>query len=119
MISQYRCKKVRVNSVAKAASSVLIALLFASLPSSVMAQSRPNYNDIDYYNCSGKPDGNYVHPFDCTRFMVCHNGHASDMACADCDPANPDCEGSRFTIYKQSVDQCDWPKVTECPTAAK
>lgn len=26
---------------------------------------------VDFYDCTGKPDGNYVHPFDCTKFISC------------------------------------------------
>ncbi|WP_167477702.1 carbohydrate-binding module family 14 protein [Nocardia arthritidis] len=28
-------------------------------------------NVIDWYDCSGKPDGNYVHPSDPTKFITC------------------------------------------------
>ena len=80
--------------------------------------SRENLADIDYFDCTGKADGNYPHPSDCTRFITCHNGRAADIACPDCGlPTNPyQCAGSEYLYYKASADQCDWPRETECYT---
>jgi len=81
-------------------------------------QSRPNYDDVDYYDCSGKPDGNYIHPHDCTRWITCHNGRAADMACPDCGlDANPyQCAGSEYLYYNHPTDTCQWPRDTACVT---
>lgn len=80
--------------------------------------SRANYNDVTYYDCTGKPNGNYLHPSDCTRYITCHNGRAADMACPDCGLANNpyQCAGSEFLFYKAATDRCDWPRDTECQT---
>ena len=83
-----------------------------------MTQSRPNYDDVDYYDCTGKPDGSYIHPFDCTRFITCHNGRAADMACPDCDlEKNPyQCAGQEYLYYNRPTDTCQWPRDTPCET---
>jgi len=76
---------------------------------------RPNYDNIDYYDCSGKADGNYVHPTDCTRFIMCSNGRAADMACPDCDMNNVSgCAGSPYQFWDQDKDRCEWPRDTHC-----
>ncbi|XP_021943297.1 uncharacterized protein LOC110841905 isoform X2 [Folsomia candida] len=80
----------------------------------VAPRSRPNYDHIDYYDCSGKPNGTYVHPTDCTRFIMCSNGYASDMACPDCDLPNTLCHGSPYLTYDGFKERCEWPKITEC-----
>ena len=36
-----------------------------------MRTAYADVNDIDYYDCTGKNDGNYIHPFDCTKFITC------------------------------------------------
>ena len=80
--------------------------------------SRPNYDFIDYYDCSGKTDGNYMHPTDCTRYIVCANGRASDMACPDCDPKAPESAGREYLYFNVITDACDWPLYTEACTEA-
>jgi len=79
-------------------------------------KSRPNYDFIDYYDCSGKENGNYIHPTDCTRFIICSNTHASDMACPDCDLPNSQCLGQPYLIWDAAKDRCEWPEGTECVT---
>jgi len=79
-------------------------------------KSRPNYDFIDYYDCSGKDNGNYIHPTDCTRFIKCSNGHASDMACADCDLPSSQCLGQPYLVWDAGKDYCEWPALTECVT---
>jgi len=77
--------------------------------------SRDNYEDVRYFSCTGKPDGNYLHPFDCTRFITCHNGRSADMACGDCDLNNVNgCQGNPYLVYKLEKDWCDWPAITDC-----
>jgi hypothetical protein len=78
--------------------------------------SRPNHDNIDYYDCSGKPDGKYIHPSDCTRYIMCMNGRAADMACPDCDPNNSQCAGSEYQRFNPQGGYCDWPSNIECIT---
>lgn len=36
----------------------------------------------DYYDCSGKPDGDYAHPTDPTKFISCvAQTHAYERSC--------------------------------------
>ncbi len=37
-----------------------------------MPTTYADVNDINYYDCTGRNDGNYIHPFDCTKFITCH-----------------------------------------------
>jgi hypothetical protein len=77
--------------------------------------SRSNHDNVDYYDCQDKLKGNYTHPWDCTRFITCSNGRASDMACADCDKNNAQqCAGLDYLVYDKSVDRCEWPADTQC-----
>ena len=41
-------------------------------------------DDITYHDCSGKEDGNYMHPYDCHQFITCHNHRAAERECAVC-----------------------------------
>lgn len=76
---------------------------------------RPNFDNVKYYDCSAKENGNYLHPNDCTRFITCSNGRASDMACPDCDVNNiKGCQGNPYLVYDVKNDTCDWPNVTPC-----
>jgi Chitin binding Peritrophin-A domain len=79
--------------------------------------SRDPIDNIDYYDCSGKPNGNYLHPFDCTRFIMCTEGRAADMACPDCDVSDERCAGSKYLFYDAELDRCEWPANTRCITA--
>jgi hypothetical protein len=82
-----------------------------------VVHSRPNHDNVDYYDCHGKQDGNYLHPLDCTRFITCSNGRASDMACGDCDKNNVHgCAGLDYLVYDKGADQCEWPVDTQCDT---
>lgn len=78
--------------------------------------SRAHITNVDYYDCSAKPDGNYLHPTDCTRYIVCANGTAHDMACPDCGKDNhPQCNGQEFLVYEDTqFDWCDWPSNIPC-----
>jgi len=70
---------------------------------------------IDWYDCSGKADGNYPHPSDCTRFISCSGGIASQRDCANCNPVtHPNgCVDGR-TVYNATVGDCLWAYETEC-----
>jgi len=92
-----------------AAVTVTIAVPHKSL------RSRPNYDDVDYYDCSKNADGNYNHPTDCTRFITCHNHRAADMACPDCDLNNIyECAGNQYLVFNATENSCEWPRYTEC-----
>jgi hypothetical protein len=68
---------------------------------------------IDWYDCSGKEDGNYVHPTDCTRFISCSGGIASQRDCANCNVDPVRCPEGR-TVYNATVDACLWADETTC-----
>jgi len=96
-------------AVLLAAAAVATALPHKSF------RSRDNFDDVDYFDCSGKADGDYLHPTDCTRFIKCHNGRAADMACADCDQNNvAECAGNPYLVFNLTQDACDWPAKTKC-----
>lgn len=81
--------------------------------------SRENIPDVDYFDCSDKPDGTHIHPTDCTRYIQCGNGRAFDMACPDCDSNNPACAGQAYLYYDAEVQRCELPSETRCITEAK
>jgi len=68
---------------------------------------------ITWYDCSRKPDGNYEHPYDCTRFISCSGGIASERDCANCNIDPVRCPAGR-TVYNVSVDACLWADETTC-----
>jgi len=70
-------------------------------------------HNIPWYNCAGKPDGNYEHPSDCTRFISCSGGIASQRDCANCNIDPVRCPAGR-TVYNVSVDACLWADETTC-----
>jgi len=69
---------------------------------------------VDFYSCAGKADGNYVHPFDCTKFMSCvAQQYAYERLCADCH-VNPDnCPTGRLH-YHHPDDACLWSYEAGC-----
>ncbi|CAL8091916.1 unnamed protein product [Orchesella dallaii] len=73
---------------------------------------------IGWYNCAGKPDGNYEHPSDCTRFISCSGGIASQRDCADCHIDAVRCPEGR-TVYNASVDACLWADETTCQVSSQ
>ncbi|MDX3538482.1 hypothetical protein PV721_29880 [Streptomyces sp. MB09-01] len=51
----------------------------------IAGEQRAGSRLVDFYDCRGKPDGNYIHPYDCTKFMSCVAGqYAYERNCADC-----------------------------------
>jgi len=68
---------------------------------------------IDYYNCKGITNGNYYHPWDCTKFITCSNGYASERDCAACNPGDSRCPDGR-THFDEPSDACLWPDVARC-----
>jgi len=66
-------------------------------------------------------DQNHTHPTDCTRFIACDNGVATDTPCADCDEDEEKCDGSPFLRWDEKANHCAWPIDTKCgvqPTKA-
>ncbi|CAL8133849.1 unnamed protein product [Orchesella dallaii] len=73
--------------------------LIASLFSAIYGDRGP----VDFYDCTGKLDGNYQHPSDCQRFMSCVGQlYAYERDC----PAGLN--------YDASNDRCDWPSQVGC-----
>ncbi|MHC5676346.1 carbohydrate-binding module family 14 protein [Nostoc sp.] len=71
---------------------------------------------VHFYDCTGKKDGNYTHPFDCTRFISCIAGaYAYERDCPVCpsDPTN--CPKGRLH-YQASTDSCELDSVAGCVT---
>lgn len=87
---------------------------FSNFPVPHKSLKRPNHDHIDYYDCSGKANGSYVHPSDCTRFIMCSNGNAADMACPDCNGHDPQCDGEAYLRWSETTGNCEWPADTEC-----
>ena len=64
----------------------------------------PQDAHVDWYDCSGKADGNYPHPYECTKFMSCvAQEYAYERNCAVCayDPVR--CPNGR-THYDPASD---------------
>jgi hypothetical protein len=75
-------------------------------------------NAADYYDCTGKPDGNYIHPTDCTKFMSCvAQTHAYERDCATCHYHPIDCPTGK-THYHEPSDACLWASEAGCVTAS-
>jgi len=68
---------------------------------------------IDWYDCKDKANGNYYHPWDCTKFITCSNGYASSRDCAACNPGDPRCPEGK-TNFDEPANQCLWPDVARC-----
>ncbi len=75
------------------------------MPSYAKERDQHALND-DYeidYDCSDKPDGNYPHPYDCTRFISCSGGVASARDCASCNVDPVRCPEGR-TVSNNTVE---------------
>jgi len=71
---------------------------------------------VDWYDCSGKADGNYIHPTDCTKFMSCvAQTHAYERNCAECH-VHPDTCPTGRTHYDHPADACLWANEAGCVT---
>ncbi|MFD3720088.1 chitin binding peritrophin-A domain-containing protein [Streptomyces sp. NPDC058674] len=71
---------------------------------------------VDFYSCAGKPDGNYIHPSDCTKFMSCvAQEYAYERSCADCHPNPDNCPNGRLH-YDAASDACLWSYEAGCVT---
>eukprot|EP01121_Diplochlamys_sp_Union-15-3_P018172 TRINITY_DN656_c0_g1_i1.p1 TRINITY_DN656_c0_g1~~TRINITY_DN656_c0_g1_i1.p1 ORF type:complete len:107 (+),score=8.51 TRINITY_DN656_c0_g1_i1:75-395(+) len=93
-------------------STGILAILVAILI--VVAVARLPVDDVLYFDCGGKTNGAYVHPTDCTRFILCSHGRASDMPCGDCDLSSNKCKLNGktvydYTVYDVTTERCIWP----------
>jgi len=70
-------------------------------------------DDVTYYNCVGKPDGNYIHPYNCNQFITCHNNRASERDCAICHVDPADCPNGRL-FYQKKTDTCELFHIAGC-----
>jgi hypothetical protein len=70
-------------------------------------------DDISYYDCYGKADGNYIHPYNCNQFITCHNNRAAERDCSAChiDPEN--CPDGLLYFYAP-IDGCEPYSVAGC-----
>jgi hypothetical protein len=74
----------------------------------------PSAKLVDWYDCSGKADGNYPHPTHCTRFMSCvAQTHAYERQCATCHVHPTNCPEGQ-THYDHPADACLWADETDC-----
>lgn len=93
---------------------VVAAVLAAALASAnAKAASIHEEHPIDWYDCSQQKDGNYVHPSDCTRFISCSGGVASQRDCANCHVDPVHCPEGRL-VYNSTVDRCLSADQTRC-----
>lgn len=105
---------VLMNRFARLLSCIFLVLLMLGFVMQPAFAARSNFDDVDYYDCADKPDGSYEHPSDYTRFIVCHNGRAADMACPDCELNNVDgCAKSAYLFFDESKQQCELPKLVQ------
>lgn len=97
--AENRTQPERMSFMKKIIMPVLLCLPLASLP--VVADT-----SAEWYDCSGKADGNYTHPDDCTKFMSCvAQTHAYERNCGAC-PVDPvSCPTGRLH-YDESADAC-------------
>lgn len=71
---------------------------------------------VDWYNCAGKADGNYIHPTDCTRFMSCvAQTYAYERDCPACHVDPVRCPSGKLH-YDAPSDSCEWADVAGCVT---
>lgn len=103
----------------------LSVVIFASVVSGAVRKTKntgkvPDLEDdldkalVPWYSCAGKLDGNYIHPWDCTKFMSCvAEINAYERNCAACH-VNPDnCPTGRLH-YHHPDDACLWSHEAGC-----
>jgi len=74
--------------------------------------SRPPYDDVTYFDCTGQHGAYHSHPWDCTRFIQCHNGRSADMPCAHCNETARCPDG--YLNWDPRINVCNWPDVVGC-----
>ncbi|KFZ02644.1 hypothetical protein V500_00051 [Pseudogymnoascus sp. VKM F-4518 (FW-2643)] len=72
-------------------------------------------DDVDYYDCTGKSDGNYIHPFSCHYFIKCHSGRARLGRCEFCHEDPLTCPDGQLSYYAPS-DRCEYYDIAGCVT---
>lgn len=58
--------------------------------------------DILEFTCTGRPDGNYADPNDCSKYISCNGGVLFSRSC------------SPGLYWNQAVGICDWPANVQC-----
>jgi hypothetical protein len=91
---------------------VIVAVVAAEAAATKGASTQEKH-PIDWYDCSGKRDGNYVHPSDCTRFISCSGSVASERDCANCHVDSVTCPEGRL-VYNSTQDECLYADQTRC-----
>ncbi len=92
---------------------ILISVFWLLMPSTYADEK------IHFYDCTGKQDGNYTHPFDCTRFISCVGGaDAYERDCPICLIDSTNCPKGRLH-YQASTDSCQLDSVAGCVTDPK
>ncbi|ODM88173.1 hypothetical protein Ocin01_18509 [Orchesella cincta] len=91
-----------------------VAVLAVSANAGVVIQEE---HPIDWYDCSGEADGNYVHPMIVPGLSVVQE-NASQRDCANCDIDPVRCPDGRL-VYDPSVDRCEWADTTTCSASPR
>ncbi|MFD3532618.1 chitin binding peritrophin-A domain-containing protein [Streptomyces sp. NPDC058664] len=95
---------------------VAAGVTFAGRTPAIAGEQRAGSRLVEDYDCTGKPDGNYIHPYDCTKFMGCVAGqYAYERNCADFHPNPDNCPTGRLH-YDAASDACLWSYEAGCVT---
>ena len=70
-------------------------------------------DDLPEDFCEGQPNGNYNHPYHCTKFVTCTNGYTSVRDCPVCNPGDLRCSDGR-TQFDGPSDACLLPEAARC-----
>lgn len=62
------------------------------------------------YDCTGQHGTYHPHPFDCSRYIQCHNGRTADYPCVDCSGGKI-CGGKKYLFWDQPLTVCNWPPI--------
>ncbi|CAL8128233.1 unnamed protein product [Orchesella dallaii] len=68
---------------------------------------------IDWYDCSSKPDGNYLNPYNCHGLIHCSTGYAFSEVCPPCIQHPTTCPEGTLRFNEQTG-QCGWANEAPC-----
>src|SRR5271154_6967920 len=72
------------------------------------------FRDINYFRCKGqKPGSRLSHPTDCSRFIQCDKGRASDRPCPPCAHNELICPQG-FLYFDPTYSVCNWANDVAC-----